>query len=258
MERRYGLSSFPSFSNEAELIRALRDQGFSAERRGPGWIIRNSQGEQRTIHSGSVTNRYGNVQRNAMRILAGLGFIPPAEFERQRRDQRAVERREAAAMAGTVVTDIPAAPATPQEPAIKQTAVDLRAYPCEHCAQQRCKLCQDRDEPCAFPFANNLGRHLTSIHGEVGKVAAARQEPKQPEEKGTKATRKRTTRRKAAPVRVRTDVGVVEDRLKAAMLVLANEVDSLQQELKELRAYKARTEQLVGRLYDEATKPSKK
>lgn len=74
------LSDFPHFSSARELFKALREQGFSVSKRGPGYRVQRGSGRVVFIHSGSLTDRSGARSRNALSELVGIGFLPPADY----------------------------------------------------------------------------------------------------------------------------------------------------------------------------------
>lgn len=242
-----GLSDFPSFTSATQLFKALRQQGFEVTRRGPGYRVAAADGNQVFIHSGSITDRMGNRQRNVLKELVRIGFVPPDQFKKQQRVAQAAQAARADAEQQMEEAVQPAPEVLPEAPVGEPDP--KRAYPCPACAEERCRKCVHEDWPCAFPQPLNLGRHRTSIHGV--------------------APQPRSGKPRASRVRTRVDPDVIPNvvarrivqlrklttELTAVLEALVGEVETLRKENQELRAFKSDVEKRANALYDATTKP---
>ena len=237
-----GLKEFPNFSTETALFKALRDQGFDVGPRTKNAArrIANNSGGSVFVHPDSIVGRSGHRAANGLKALVAIGFVPPAEYERQTK-------------AFLEATGVPVEKEqAPEPPAPVPEDVD---FPCPECVVARCAKCEDQEQPCTFPFPRNLGRHRSAMHGVAGQS--------RPTGQGASG--------RSGRVRIRTDPSVIKDpfarlskelmRRMTAMndtvgqlMILAAEHES---ELIALRRFKKEVEDQTGRLYDITTRPNK-
>lgn len=249
------LSRFPHFSSSRELFKALRQQGFSVVQRGPGYQVTSSDdGRFVFIHSGSITDRSGARSKNILKDLANLGFVPPAEFEQQKRVLKASAQDENRARLAAVAEgeDL-----VPTEAPVDTEPDPRRKHVCPACAEQRCRLCIDKELPCAFPLPLNLGRHRTTIHATPG-VSDAPRPIKRP-----RASKVRTrvdpdvipnvVGRRVAQLKRFRDKFVLE--LNDIIDPLIEEAEQLRRENQEQRKLVRDMERRVNEIYDTMTKP---
>lgn len=255
------LSDFPHFTNEQTLFKALKVQGFAIEDRPPGYNFVSPTGGNVFLHSGSITDRSGSRYNNALKSLVRIGFIPPAEFAKQQKTERQRQRRIAkreAEMREAALASVP----EPTEAPVATEPDPRRKFPCPACAEQRCRNCIDKELPCAFPLAINLGRHRTTLHASPGVSDVPK--PRAPRPTGAPRASKVRTRvdpevipsvvgRKVAQILYR--FSKFQEETGQLMKELSDEVEQLRTENRELKAFKADVERTAGALYDATTKP---
>jgi hypothetical protein len=216
------------------------------------------------LHSGSITDRSGSRYKNALKALVRIGFLPPAEWAKQQRARKDKERRQV--RRGLEMEKAAEAKEEPPTEAPVDTEPDpRRKNVCPACVEQRCRLCIDKELPCAFPLPLNLGRHRTTIHAKPG--VSDQPKPRAPRPVGVP---------RASRVRVRVDPEVIpsvvgrkvaqilyrfskfQEETGQLMKELSEEVEHLRTENQELKRFKADVERTAGALYDATTKPRHK
>jgi hypothetical protein len=219
-EVRYGLSQFPAFTGRT-LIKALQEQGFAVEMNGNQGVITREGMESPYFFHESVISRFNKRSgANLLNDLVNLGFIPPDVWAREHRSNGKPNGRARGEYFCSVET------------------------------------CERHTKP--FPYAQNLGRHVSSKHPELVSHEPKITRPAQPRMRADGSPSASPLRvRHTEPTDPRLRVRAPAAKIAAALEVLSEATGKLLEaydaqyvELQETKDRLRKVEQRLGKVVE--------